>query len=283
MPLASRTILGGLIRLVHPFPILLDGIVVGAVAVVAGGDGMTALRLGVAMIALQASIGSLNDLVDAPIDGGRTPAKPIPVGLVRPVWARAVVVGSAVLGFVLTAPSGGWLLALAGLGLGIGYAYDLAAKGTAWSWVPFAIGIPLLPVFGWFGASRSLPAPFAIVIPVAVMAGAALAIANASADVAHDRATARSSVAIRLGPARAWAVVASLQVAVGAIAIGSLSATGRNLAAIVAAILAMALVLIGVGLGRSRARLDLERAWEVQAIGVALLGVSWLWGIAAPG
>ncbi len=68
MPLAPRNALGGLVRLVHPFPILLDGIVSGAVALLAGGDAPTALRLGVAMVALQASIGALNDVVDAPID-----------------------------------------------------------------------------------------------------------------------------------------------------------------------------------------------------------------------
>ena len=37
--------------------------------------------------------------------------------------------------------------------LAIGYGYDLRFKGTAWSWLPFAVGIPLLPVFGWVGAT----------------------------------------------------------------------------------------------------------------------------------
>ena len=32
------------------------------------------------------------------------------------------------------------------------------AKGTAWSWLPFAVGIPLLPVYGWLGAAGALPA-----------------------------------------------------------------------------------------------------------------------------
>ena len=37
--------------------------------------------------------------------------------------------------------------------LAIGYGYDLVAKGTAWSWLPFAVGIPILPVYGWLGAA----------------------------------------------------------------------------------------------------------------------------------
>ena len=46
------------------------------------GDVPTAVRLGVSMTALQASIGILNDVVDAPRDAGRKPSKPIPAGLV---------------------------------------------------------------------------------------------------------------------------------------------------------------------------------------------------------
>lgn len=275
--------LGGLIRLVHPFPILLDGIVTGTAALLAGGDGSTALRLGVAMLALQASIGALNDLVDVPIDAGRKPAKPIPAGLTTPDVARAVVVGSAALGLALTAPSGPGLVALAGLGLAIGYGYDLVAKGTAWSWVPFALGIPLLPVFGWYGVAAALPPPFAVLVPAAVIAGSALAIANALADAGRDQAAGVASVAIWLGPRRAWATGAWLHSIVGLIAVGSLLVSGTATPVIVAAILSDGVVLVGVSLGRGSSALRLERAWEIQAIGIALLGATWLWGIARPG
>jgi len=283
VPPAPRLALGGLIRLIHPFPILLDGIVSGAAAVLAGGGASTAFRLGVAMLALQASIGALNDLVDAPIDAGRRPAKPIPAGLVSPGLARAVVVGAAGLGLALTVPSGPGTVALAGLGLAIGYGYDLAAKGTALSWVPFALGIPLLPVFGWFGVAGALPAPFAILLPTAVVAGAALAMANALADAERDRAAGIGSVAIRLATRRAWAVVASLDSIVAFVAIASLWLTGPPMPGLVAAVLASCLVLIGLGLGQSPSSAQLERAWEIQAVGLALLGAIWLWGMARPG
>ena len=60
-------------------------------------------------------------------------------------------------------------------------------KGTAWSWLPFAVGIPLLPVFGWLGTTaRRCPASFASCSRCAVLAGTALAIANARADVERD-------------------------------------------------------------------------------------------------
>jgi 4-hydroxybenzoate polyprenyltransferase len=283
MPLASRTSIGGLIRLVHPFPILLDAIASGAVALLAGGGADTALRLGVAMLALQASIGALNDVVDARLDAGRTPAKPIPAGLVGPTLARTIVIGSAGLGLVLASVSGPGLILVAGLGLAIGYAYDLGAKGTAWSWLPFALGIPLLPVFGWYGAAGQVPATFAIVVPAAILAGAALAIANALADVDRDRSAGVSSVAIRFGRGRAWAAGAALQAAVGVVALGSLWASGQDVPAIVAAGLSIGLVLAGVGMGRATESPLLEHAWEVQAVGITLLAVAWLWGMAGPG
>ena len=62
---------------------------------------------------------------------------------------------------LLATPSGPGLLLVAGFGLAVGYAYDLVAKGTAWSWLPFALGLPLLPLFGWYGATGGLPAAWA--------------------------------------------------------------------------------------------------------------------------
>ena len=283
MPLAPGSLPGGLVRLVHPFPILLDGIATGAVALLAGGEAPTAVRLGLAMLALQASIGALNDLVDAPFDAGRKPGKPIPAGSVSPTTARAVMVGAAGGGLLLTAPSGPGLVALAGLILAIGYGYDLVAKGTAWSWLPFAIGIPLLPVFGWFGAAGTLPAPFAVLLPAAFMAGTALAIANARADIDRDRAAGQASVAIRLGSRRAWAVGAWLQAFVVAVALGSLWLTGAPSLTVAASIGAALLLSVGVVLGRTSSAGQRERAWELQAIGLALLATGWLWGVGSIG
>jgi len=91
------------------------------VAILAGADPTTALRLGVAMTALQASIGALNDIVDVPRDRGLKPGKPLPAGLVSPRLAWAVVVAGAGLGLWLSAPSGGATGGLAGVVLANGY------------------------------------------------------------------------------------------------------------------------------------------------------------------
>ena len=94
------------------------------------------------------------------------------------------------------------MVLLAVVVLGIGLAYDLFAKGTAASWVPFAVGIPILPVYGWLGATGSLPDLFRLLVPVAAVAGAALAIGNALVDVERDRAAGDRSVALVLGRGR---------------------------------------------------------------------------------
>ena len=248
-------------------------------ATVAGGDASIAVRLGIAMTALQASIGSLNDVVDAPRDAGHKPGKPIPAGLVSTAAARVVVAVAAVLGLALSAPSGAWTVALAAVVLAIGYGYDLVFKGTAWSWVPFAVGIPLLPVFGWLGAAGTLPSSFAVLLPVAVVAGTGLAIANARADLERDTAAGVDSVAVRLGSERAWSVDAALMTVVVGAGIVTLAAVGAPVGALAVAIGAGCIVALGVAIGRRGDSARIERAWQLQAIGVGLLAAAWLAGI----
>jgi 4-hydroxybenzoate polyprenyltransferase len=256
---------------------------VAAISIVAGGEPLTAARLGLAMLALQCSIGALNDIVDAPHDAGRKPGKPIPAGLISRRSAQAVAVGAAVVGLALTMPSGPLTVAMAVAVLAIGYAYDLAAKGTAWSWLPFAIGIPLLPVFAWYGTAAALPSFFRVLVPAAVGAGAALAIANARADLERDVAAGIDSIAIRLGHDRAWLVSTTLFAIIAIVAVVTMFMADARTATVVGAIAGIAVIGIGVDAGRNRSPRHLERAWEFDAVGVALLAAAWLAGVAGAG
>lgn len=271
--------LGGLVRLTHPFPSLLDGVATAVFAALAGADLSTAVRLGLAVTALQASIGTLNDVIDAPRDAGHKPGKPIPAGLVSLATARVGVIVAAAVGLLLVVPSGLAVLALAVAILAIGYGYDRFAKGTAWSWLPFAVGIPLLPVFGWLGAAGTVPGSFAILLPAAVLAGAALAIANARADLDRDAAAGVVSVATTLGPDRAWTIGAILFGLVGGVAIGSLVATRTTGLPFVGAIVGIVVISAGTWFGRGDDARRRERAWEAQAVGVAILAAAWLAGM----
>ncbi len=235
------------------------------------------------MVALQGSIGALNDLVDARTDGDQKSGKPIPAGLVRPPAARAVVIAGGGLGIALATPSGGPLVALALIGLGIGYAYDLQFKGTAWSWVPFAVGIPLLPIYGWLGATGTLAPLFIILVPLAMLAGSALAVANARADAAGDRSAGLDSVAIRLGPDRSWAVNAGLLGVVVAVALASAIVSGAPWPTVLAGLAGAAVVGAGIVTGRSTDPHRQVVAWEIEAVGLGILATAWLAGAVTGG
>ena len=250
----------------------------------AGGGALVALRLGLAMLALQLSIGTLNDLLDAERDAGRVPPKPIPGGLVSRPVACVVVVGTASLGLLLAIPSGAATLAIAVLGLLTGYGYDRFAKGTAWSWLPFALGIPLVPVFGWIGTGQPLPAAFAVLLPCAVLAGAAIAIANASADVEVDLASGAASVAVRLGLARAWWVHTCLLGLAVAVVLIALATSDPAIGAVVGAVAGLLVVVAGGILGatvgpRHATPRQRELGWELEAVGLGIVATAWLVGL----
>ncbi|HEY4189267.1 MAG TPA: UbiA family prenyltransferase [Candidatus Limnocylindrales bacterium] len=260
-------------------------------ALVAGGETGTAIRLGLSMTLLQFAIGALNDLVDAPVDRIGKPNKPIPAGLVAPPVAQATVVVAAAGGLLLAVPGGIGLLLVGVAALGIGVWYDLRAKGTTLSWLPFALGIPLLPVFGWYGAIGSLPAVFIVLIPAAANAGTALAMANTIVDYERDDAAGIESIALSLGLRRASWLVVALHGVVAALAIGTAAVvgapTGWALAVLITACVPVAGGILGlVAVYRGDGPSWRELAWEIQAVGAGLLAVAWLSALsasAAPG
>jgi 4-hydroxybenzoate polyprenyltransferase len=249
------------------------------VAIFAGATPLVGFQLGLAMTALQLGIGAINDVVDAARDAGHKPGKPIPAGLVsRPVGG---LIGLAAFGLGLLLAA---LVALLSFGLAlvvvaIGLTYDLRLKGTAWSWLPFAVGIPMLPVFGWAGATGGLTAMFAVLVPAAVAAGGALAIANSLVDVDRDRAAGIESVAIALGERRAQGVAIVLLVAIALAAAASTYVFGGGSTATLIVGLLGCVPPVAAGLARHRDPKGREVAWTAQAIGLGALAVVWVWAI----
>jgi len=235
------------------------------------------------MIVLQASIGALNDVVDAVDDATGKPSKPIPGGAVDRRLAVAVAVLGLVAGLALASPSGPLAVALAIIGVACGYAYDLWLKRTVLSWLPLAVALPIVPAFAWTGVGTPLPAAFPLLVPLALAAGGALALSNAIAGLQADRATGLSTVVGRLGRERAWAIHGALLLAVtgGATAtVAGLGGRGPWLAGVVAS----SALILGAALVARRARSRrLELAWELEAVGVAGLGVVFLAALAAAG
>lgn len=287
-PLASFL---GVVRLVHPFPSLLCASATAAIAALAGADPPTIARLGVAMLAIQVSIGALNDVVDAPLDALQKPRKPIPSGLVSQRTAGTVAAAGATIGIVLSAVSGPAPAVASVACLALGYAYDLRLSRTALSWLPLSLALPLLPMHAWLGAAGTIPSGLLTLVPAAILGGAGLALANGLVDVERDASAGRNAIAVALGRRRAWAVQ-TLALATAAVlalliapAVPAGSAGGDvdvlRIVRMVGVWLGIAALAVGAAaLASSRASLR-ERGWELEAFGVVGLGLGWLAGTAA--
>jgi 4-hydroxybenzoate polyprenyltransferase len=253
------------------------------VAALAGGPLDLALRIGVSMALLQFGIGTVNDIVDAPLDAGRKGGKPIPAGLVPS--SGAVILAAVAFGSGVALAAGVSLATaiLAVVVIAIGLAYDLRLKGTAWSWLPFAIGIPVLPVFGWVGATGTLDPIFAILLPAAVLAGAALAIANALVDIERDRAAGISSVAIALGQRNASGAAAGLFAAVWSLAWSSALRAGVDGPLVVVIAIVGLVPPASAAWAASASSARRERLWQAEALGLAVLAGLWLIAMLGPG
>jgi 4-hydroxybenzoate polyprenyltransferase len=246
------------------------------VAAIGGAPPDLAIRIGAAMTLLQLGIGVTNDVVDAPHDAGRKPGKPIPAGLVSVGAAQVAAFVLFIAGLGVAWSVSLPLAVLAAVVAAIGLAYDLGLKGTAWSWLPFAIGIPILPVFGWVGATGGIHKAFGVLVPAAVAAGAALAIGNALVDVERDRAAGRTSAAARLGPGMASRVAAILLALVLIAALASAAAVGANAPLLLVLLVAGAVPVIAASLAGGQAPSVREIAWRIEAVGLAVLAIAWV-------
>jgi 4-hydroxybenzoate polyprenyltransferase len=257
---------------------------------------VTGLRLFGAMLGIQIAIGALNDVVDAPLDARSKPRKPIPAGLVGTRVATGVAIAGAVLGIGLSAVSGVATALVGAACLALGWLYDVRLSRTSLSWLPLAIALPLLPIHAWLGAAGTVPTNLLLLVPVGILGGAGLAFANGLVDVERDARAGRPTASVVLGGRRTWTVqtgalgVAALLTLALAPGGGGLGAAGSPdggdggvLAFVHAAsiVLGCGLLAIGALVLRSPASGRRERGWELEAIGVACLGISWLAGTAS--
>jgi 4-hydroxybenzoate polyprenyltransferase len=258
--------------------VLVVGLVFG---VVAGRDDPDLGRLGLLAGLLagnQYSAGALNDAVDAPVDAAAGRDKPIAAGAIsrRAVALLAALAGLASLGFGLAL--GPATFALATAGLACAWAYDLALKGTAASVLPFAVALPLVPLFG-YGAAGRFPAVLWWAWPIGALAAVAVHLADSLPDVETDRAAGVRGLAPRLGVGRAAALTAGAYVGALAIALGSGLAAGdrRVVGAGSACALGLGLAaLLAGGRGGPAAR---RVAYRLLLAGVVALAAGWAAGV----
>jgi 4-hydroxybenzoate polyprenyltransferase len=271
----------GLFALVHPFPSALNALLVVALVLLAGGDATAAVLLGPGMLGLQFSIGAANDWFDVDLDTMTKPAKPIPAGRVSRRGAAVVAFVCGAAGLALAAagsgPGGFATFGCALAMLAAGLAYDARLKRTAFSWLPFAVAFPLLPLYSWLGAVGQAPPGASLLLPVAFLAGPTLQLANGLVDAERDVRGGVLGLVARLGRRRAWWALLVLQLVINALALASVLADASSSPASRGTVLAAAaLALIGVVLSGARSTATREWGWRCQAVALAVLAVGWL-------
>lgn len=261
--------LAGLLRLAHPLPTLLNAIIAAALTSTAGGSATQSALAAITMLGVHTSIGAMNDLLDQTSDVGRT-EKPLVGGSVSPREARVMVVVAATAGLAAASALSSTSLVIAAAGATLGYLYNAGIKRTPISFLPFALGVALIPVFAWSAAGAPLPAAIATLCLIALPGGSALALQNALADRELDQSVGANGAVVRLGHRRTILMIALLHgitylfILVSAPAMASpvlLTAGGLLLG-------------IGVTLSTRVPRALRQRGWEVSALALACCAIA---------
>ncbi len=262
------------VRLVHPFPSLVNAVVVLGLALLAGGSLARAALLAGSMLCIQFCIGVVNDISDEELDARTKQWKPIPAGLVSRRMAAGIAAATGGAALLSAFVAGPVPLTLAVLILGAGLAYDLYLKPTAWAWVAFAIAFTALPVFAWFGAAGTFPPRAELLLPLAALAAPALQLANGLADLEADRRAGIATLATRLGLVRGVVLMAVVLAILHTTAWVTL--VGAPVAALVAVTAATLLSVSGLALSAARQPGTRQAGWAAQVVSLALLAVGWL-------
>jgi 4-hydroxybenzoate polyprenyltransferase len=193
-------------RMLHPLPSLMTVLASGAFILLAA-HGMPALGVLIYLLVIEAcrqfSISAYNDYFDRHIDRGRAD-KPVASGVISPTvaWLAGALLGIAAI--LLSLGFGPWFVFLTAVGLGGGLLYDAGLKYTAFSWLPFCVAFPTLPLWAWAGVhpSGTFPGQLLWVIPVAAVMVLGIHLADTIPDLESDAEAGVLGLAHRLGLAR---------------------------------------------------------------------------------
>ncbi len=202
--------IGAYWRLLHPLPSLMTVVASGAFILLAA-HGLPGLgTLGYLLLietCRQFSISAFNDYFDRDMDRGR-PEKPVASGVVGARMALLVGAFFGLVSLLLSLPFGLWLTLLTAIGLAGGLLYDAGLKYTAFSWLPFCIAFPTLPLWAWVGVhpDGNLPGSLLWVVPVAAVMTLGIHLADTIPDLEKDTAAGAMGLAHRLGMRRSVAL-----------------------------------------------------------------------------
>lgn len=281
--LPRREVVRAYVLLPHAVPILAVLSATTAFAFVArkGWPGAVDLVcLLAAMLGGQLAVGAVNELADVELDRASKPSKPIPAGLASErgalvmIWSGIALMVLGSLRFSFAA------FGFCALGTGLGVAYSLWFKRTVWSWIPYVLAIPLIPIWVWTALER-VPESLLALYPIAIPALAALQLAQSIPDVETDAGVGVRTLAVVLGErmarrAMTGCVVFSIVIAAMA-AVAVLPRPGFVWAAGAIGVLLLA---AHAAIWRQETHRGRMSAFPLIASAVGVLGVGWALGMA---
>jgi 4-hydroxybenzoate polyprenyltransferase len=229
------------------------------------------------MLGGQLAIGATNELVDLPYDAVGKPWKPLPSGDVSIRGARAMLAVGLIMMIAFGSRFGVLPFALLAAGTGLGIAYDLWFKRTIWSWLPYLLALPLLPI--WVFASLGKPEPRLLLLyPLGALATVGVHLAQALPDVTIDREAGLETVTSRSDEMRifvfAWLATLSAPV-LAWFAAQWLGASQQLVPIAIASGLAVLLLAINVILIRADRRRGAIACFPLVATTTLGTGVAW--------
>jgi 4-hydroxybenzoate polyprenyltransferase len=267
------------LRVTHPFPTSANALTAGGLGLIAVGrlqPNWAIARLMLAMLAMQACIGTVNDLADFPRDAVAARRKPLVEGALSVHAARVLALLLFAATVVLSAGNGwaAWLLAMAALSCGL--VYDVKLSRTRLSVLPYLIALPLVPIWIWVALGRFRPLLLAA-CPLGALLGLSLHLANGLTDFDSDARTGSHGLAQCLGRKKAaglcWGAFALALLLVA----GSALSVRYRPAPLLAGLLAAALLLLcTVALALAHARAAAATGWGLLVAASAALALGWL-------
>lgn len=263
----------GLLGAAHPGPAVAVTVLAGLLAAVSDVSFGTGVLVVGAVLAGQLSIGWSNDLLDLHRDlaVGRAD-KPLTSGAVSVYTVRVACVVALVAAVVLSLACGLVPGLVALVVVAAGWVYNLGAKSTVLSWLPYAVAFGALPVFVHLaGAGQPGDLPPVWVPMAGALLGVGAHLVNVLPDLDDDAATGVRGLPHRLG-AR-WTppvavlvlVAASATIVVGAARDGG---AGSRVVPAVGLLLVAALALAALV---SRGRAPFRAAMGIALVDVLML------------